>query len=113
RLDTKLATTRGGRGRSMPVGAAEVRRRRLIHSQLACFPCPFSAARSRIKMSRFSALGPGIGQTIGFDDKDRLARVSITAHPGPEFVRPWGRTAQSMRYPTHVDSVTASPGRLS
>src|SRR5438874_13368791 len=51
--------------------------------QLACFPCPFSAARSRIKMNRFSPLGPGIGQAIRFDDRDRLARVLIRPIPAP------------------------------
>jgi hypothetical protein len=52
--------------------------------QLACFPCPFSAARSRIKLSRFSTLGPGVGQAITFDDRDRLARVLIRPIPAPK-----------------------------
>src|SRR5262245_30848455 len=34
-------------------------------------------------MSRFSPLGPGIGQAIRFDDRDRLARVLIRPIPAP------------------------------
>lgn len=34
-------------------------------------------------MSRFSPPGPGIGQAIGFDDRDRLARVLIRPIPAP------------------------------
>src|SRR3954453_22900910 len=34
-------------------------------------------------MTRFSPLGPGLGQAIRFDDRDRLARVLIRPIPAP------------------------------
>jgi hypothetical protein len=74
----KEARRRFGRSdrSALPYGPAD-------RPQRACFPCPFSAARSRMKMSRFSPLGPGIGQAISFDDRNRLARVLIWPIPAP------------------------------